>query len=61
MKITWSASAWDEYVHRQGQDRKIVRKINELIRTSGETATRTRKARTAQTRVPELLVTPDQS
>jgi toxin YoeB len=30
MRIVWSASAWDQYT--SWQDRKIVRRINELIK-----------------------------
>lgn len=32
MKVTWSSRAWDEYVVWQGQDRKIVKRINLLIK-----------------------------
>ena len=32
MKISWSSRAWDEYVYWQGQDRKIVKRINLLIK-----------------------------
>ena len=30
MRIVWSASAWDQYT--SWQDRKVVRRINELIK-----------------------------
>ncbi len=30
--VIWSASAWEEYVEWQGEDKKIVKRINELIK-----------------------------
>ncbi len=32
MKIVWSEDAWDQYEHWQTADRKILRRINLLIR-----------------------------
>ena len=32
MKITFSKNAWDEYVSWQKEDKRIVKKINELIK-----------------------------
>ena len=32
MKIIWNDKAWEEYVQWQTIDRKIVKKINELIK-----------------------------
>lgn len=32
MKLVWDESAWDDYVWRQAQDRKTLRRINALIR-----------------------------
>ena len=32
MKIIWDDKAWEEYVEWQTIDRKIVKKINELIK-----------------------------
>ena len=32
MKIIWDDEAWEEYVEQQTIDRKIVKKINELIK-----------------------------
>ena len=32
MKIIWDDEAWKEYVEWQTNDRKIVKKINELIK-----------------------------
>ena len=32
MKIIWNDKAWEEYVEWQTIDRKIVKKINELIK-----------------------------
>ena len=31
MKITWDPEAWDDYVHLQDGDRKVVKKLNALI------------------------------
>lgn len=32
MKITFSKNAWEDYVSWQKEDKKILRKINELIK-----------------------------
>lgn len=32
MKITWNSDAWKEYVEWQSEDKKVVKKINELIK-----------------------------
>ncbi|RZU49010.1 toxin YoeB [Krasilnikovia cinnamomea] len=32
MKIIWHPSAWDEYVAWQAEDRRVLRRVNELIR-----------------------------
>ena len=32
MSFVWSAQAWDDYVFWQSSDRKIVKRINELLR-----------------------------
>lgn len=32
MKITWHEDAWDEYLHWQGADGRILKRINNLIR-----------------------------
>ena len=32
MRITFSTNAWDDYVSWQGEDKKILKKINELIK-----------------------------
>ncbi|MDO5094039.1 MAG: Txe/YoeB family addiction module toxin [Propionibacteriaceae bacterium] len=32
MHISWSASAWEDYLFWQRQDHKVLRRINELIR-----------------------------
>lgn len=31
MKIVWAEHAWDDYLHWQREDRRIVKKINTLI------------------------------
>lgn len=32
MKLVWYSGGWDDYCYRQEVDRKIVKKINTLIR-----------------------------
>ncbi len=32
MKKVWSDEAWEEYLYWQTQDRKIIKKINNLIK-----------------------------
>lgn len=32
MKLTWSEQAWEDYLHWQNTDKRVVKKINELIR-----------------------------
>lgn len=32
MEKVWSDEAWDDYLYWQGQDRKTLRKINDLIK-----------------------------
>jgi toxin YoeB len=32
MKLLWSSAAWDDYLHWQSADRKILQSINDLIR-----------------------------
>ncbi|BBM36671.1 Txe/YoeB family addiction module toxin [Pseudoleptotrichia goodfellowii] len=32
MKISWNNKAWEEYVKWQSEDKKVVKKINELIK-----------------------------
>ncbi len=32
MKIIWSIDAWDKYVYWQTADRRILKRINDLIR-----------------------------
>jgi toxin YoeB len=34
MKITWFDEAWDDYVWWQTQDRKILKRINQLLEDS---------------------------
>lgn len=35
--ITFTADAWEDYVYWQNQDRKTLRRINELIRAAQRT------------------------
>lgn len=37
MKIVFSRQAWEDYLYWQSTDRKILRRINELIRESTRT------------------------
>ncbi|HEX8663028.1 MAG TPA: Txe/YoeB family addiction module toxin [Beijerinckiaceae bacterium] len=32
MKLLWSRAAWEDYLHWQSADRKILQSINDLIR-----------------------------
>jgi toxin YoeB len=32
MDKIWSSSAWDDYLYWQGQDKKTLKKINDLIK-----------------------------
>ncbi len=32
MNLTWSEDAWEDYLHWQSTDRKLVRRINELLK-----------------------------
>jgi len=40
MKLVWDESAWGDYAWWQSQDRKILKRINTLIRMWRATATR---------------------
>lgn len=31
MKLVWDESAWDDYLYWQRQDRRVLRRINQLI------------------------------
>jgi toxin YoeB len=32
LNIMWTAEAWDDYVYWQGQDRKTLKRINQLVK-----------------------------
>jgi toxin YoeB len=32
MRLLWSDEAWEDYLHRQHNDRKVLQAINDLIR-----------------------------
>ena len=32
MKMTWFEEAWDDYVYWQAQDKKTIKRINDLIK-----------------------------
>jgi toxin YoeB len=32
MNLTWTPHAWEEYIYWQNNDKKIVKRINDLIR-----------------------------
>jgi hypothetical protein len=34
-RLVWTAAAWDDYLHGQGQDRRQLRSINQLTRPAG--------------------------
>ena len=31
-KVVWTSVAWDDYVYWQGQDRKTLKRINQLVK-----------------------------
>ena len=37
MKLTWSEEAWEDYLYWQDTDKKIVKRINELIKDASRT------------------------
>ncbi len=58
MKLVWDESAWADYVWWQAQDRKVLKRINQLITDIQHNSNEgDRQARAAQTRFPGLLVT----
>jgi toxin YoeB len=32
LNIMWTAEAWDDYIHWQGQDKKTLKRINQLVK-----------------------------
>jgi len=37
MKLTWSISSWEDYLYWQKVDKKLVKRINELIKSCTRT------------------------
>ncbi len=37
MKLIWSEQAWDDYLYWQDADRRMVKKLNELIKETRRT------------------------
>ncbi|MBB5448042.1 MULTISPECIES: Txe/YoeB family addiction module toxin [unclassified Paraburkholderia] len=37
LNIMWTAEAWEDYVYWQGQDRKTLKRINQLIKDAQRT------------------------
>jgi toxin YoeB len=37
MKLTWSTTSWEDYLYWQKVDKKILKRINELIKNSMRT------------------------
>ncbi|MEQ1667132.1 MAG: Txe/YoeB family addiction module toxin [Sulfuriferula sp.] len=33
-RLTWTLASWDDYVYWQGQDRKTLKRINQLIQAT---------------------------
>lgn len=31
-KLVWTSAAWDDYVYWQGQDKKALKRINQLVK-----------------------------
>ena len=54
MKLIWSEESWDDYLYWQETDKRIVKKINELIK---DTRIRriARKERTGEEEARELM------
>lgn len=38
MKLTWSKTAWEDYIYWQKADKKILKRINELIKNAMRTS-----------------------
>ncbi len=34
MKIIWFEEAWDDYIYWQGQDKKTIKRINQILQDS---------------------------
>ena len=43
MNLIWNNEAWEEYVQWQKQDKKIVKKINEIIKDIKQTSLKLRE------------------
>ena len=37
MRLVWSATSWEDYLYWQKVDRKVVKRINELLKSSMRT------------------------
>jgi len=37
MKLTWSSDSWEDYLYWQKVDKKIVKRVNELIKSATRT------------------------
>ncbi len=37
MKLTWSPSSWEDYLYWQKVDKKVLKRINELIKSATRT------------------------
>ncbi|WP_302059260.1 Txe/YoeB family addiction module toxin [Paraburkholderia sp. CNPSo 3274] len=37
LNIMWTAEAWEDYVYWQGQDRKTLKRINQLVKDAQRT------------------------
>ncbi|WP_301786518.1 Txe/YoeB family addiction module toxin [Caballeronia sp. SEWSISQ10-4 2] len=37
LNIMWTAEAWDDYVYWQGQDKKTLKRINQLVKDTQRT------------------------
>ncbi|RKP47746.1 Txe/YoeB family addiction module toxin [Pararobbsia silviterrae] len=37
LNVMWTAEAWDDYVYWQGQDKKTLKRINQLIKDAQRT------------------------
>lgn len=49
MKLIWSEESWDDYLYWQEADKRIVKKINELIKDTRRTPFEGKETRTPET------------
>lgn len=55
MKIIWFEEAWEDYVYWQMQDKKTIKRINQLLQDTTRNGYWYRKTRAIERRVQWLL------